>query len=141
MTTSTQPTRISEYVNENWQYFGRTWRQVSSAIQYYQSNPTELKNEQVGVNSFKDKETAQDRDASSVRILTAPNRGQFYGQLVDRIRQLHDLGADSEAIQRQIGPVPEISDVPGDLLSLNSIQAICGTAPKPMWARLAKAIK
>lgn len=137
MTTSTPPTKISEYVKENWQYFGRTWKQVSSAIQYYQRNPTALKNEQVGLNSFKDKEKAQDRDSSSVRIQTTPNRGQYYGQLIKRIRQLHELGFDYEDIQRQIGPVPEM-DVPSDddsPLAINSIMAICGTG-KPLWRSL-----
>ena len=140
MTTTTKPRTIATYVTENWQYFGRTWRTIAPAIKHYQKNPDELKNEQVGLNSFKAKETTQERDASTLRIESTPNPNRFYGELMTRIRQLHDLGYDAEAIQKQIGAVPELSDIPGDLLSVNSIMAIVGTG-KPIWRSLKASTK
>ena len=54
-------------------------------------------------------------------------------EIVSRIRELRDLGADAESIQLQIGPVPELSSRRGDMLAISSIETICQTA-KPIWA-------
>ena len=94
----------------------------------------------MGLNSFKAKETAQDRDASTIRIQETPNPNRFYGQLMTRIRELHNLGYGAEDIQREIGHVPELSDIPGDLLSINSIMAIVGTG-QPIWRSLQASTK
>ena len=128
----------AEYVQENWGYFGQTWRGVTAAIRHYTRNPGDLKNEVVGVNAFKDRRNLEERDISSAKIKTAPNPNQSYGELISHIRELHAAGADPETIQRVIGPVPELSDVPGDRLAISSIMIICGTG-QPLWAKLGKA--
>ena len=63
----------SEYVQENWGYFGQSWRGVNAAIKHYERNPADLRNEVVGVNAFKDRKRVEERDSSSARVLTVPN--------------------------------------------------------------------
>ena len=89
----------SEYVQENWGYFGQTWKGVSVAIKYYERNPADLRNEVVGVNAFKDRKRVEERDISSACVLTVPTPNQSDHDIVSRIRQLRDLGADPETIQ------------------------------------------
>ena len=130
----------SEYIQANWGYFGQTWRSVGAAIKHYQKYADDLDKEVVGVNAFQDRQRIEERDVSSARVLTTPRPNRSYNEIIDRIRQLHDLGADPETIQRQIGPVPELSGIVGDMLAITSLQGICGTA-KPIWSSLVEGMK
>ena len=130
----------AEYVQENWGYFGQTWRGVTAAIRRYTKNPSDLKHEEVGVNAFNDRKHLEERDISTARIKAEARPNRTYAEIIDRIRELHAVGADPETIQRQIGAVPELSDVPGDRLALTSIEIICGTG-KPLWSSVAKVMK
>ena len=123
----------AEYVTKNWQYFERSWRSVNAAIQHYKQNPGDLENEVVGVNSFKERQHVQERDSSSTRISSSPTPNRGFNDIINRIYELNNLGVDTDTIQLQIGPVPELSGIDGDLLSLTSISTICQTA-KPIFS-------
>ena len=131
-TTKTTSQTTAEYVTKNWQYFQQSWRLVNAAIKHYQNNPGDLENERVGVNAFNDK--TRGKDVSSARVAANPRPNESYGELINRIRKLHGLGADAEEIQLQIGPVV-FDGQPADLLAISSIRYICRTGP-PLVSRL-----
>ena len=130
----------SEYVQENWEYFGRTWRGVGAAIKHYERNPGDLQTEVVGVNAFKDRRRGEDKDVSSARISTTPTPNRPFAGIIRRVQDLAGVGTDVEDIQLQIGAVPTLSDVPGDRLAISSIQSLCHVA-QPIWSSLVKGTK
>ena len=114
----------TEYVQQNWGYFQGSWKSVGKAIEYYQRNPRDLENEKIGVDTFNGKE----RDVSTVRVETNPTPHKATGEIMTKIRQLHDLGTDVEDIRLAIGTVSFSGALP-DYLAIGGIGYICRTGP------------